>query len=83
MARGTAEETETITGATSSRFVTGMIAMLSDWGASTEPAAEQTGQMWEADGAVVRSVQKWNCTPRKRTPRSNAKMQMRCVLVCM
>lgn len=83
MARGTAEETETTTGVTSSRFVTGMIAMLGEAGATTEPAAEQIGQMCEADGPVVRSVQKWNCAPRKMTPRTNAKMRMRRVLTCM
>jgi hypothetical protein len=60
-----------------------MTAMLGNWGASTEPAAEQIGQMCEAEGAIVRSVQKWNCTPRKMAPRSNAKILMRCVLVCM
>jgi len=76
-ARGTAEETEPTKGATSSRFVTGTTAMLGDDVATTEPAVEQTGQMCEADGTTVRSVQKWNCAPRKITPRNNAKMRMR------
>jgi len=77
VARGTAEDTETTKGATSSRFITGTKAMLGDCAATTEPAVEQTGQMCEADGVVVKSVQKWNCAPRKMTPRSNAKMRMR------
>lgn len=83
MARGTAEETETTKRATSSRFATGTMAMLGDCVATTDPAVEQSGQMCEADGADVRSVQKWNCAPRKITPRSNAKMRMRLVLACM
>ena len=77
MARGTAEDTETTKGATSSRFKTGTMAMTGDCAATTEPAVEQIGQMCEADGPAVTSVQKWNCAPRKITPRSNAKMRMR------
>ena len=57
--------------------MTGTIAILGDCVATTEAAVEQTGQMCEADGAVVKSAQKWNCAPRKMTPRSNAKMRMR------
>jgi hypothetical protein len=53
--------------------------MLGDCVATTEPAVEQTGQMCEADGAVVKYVQKWNCAPRKITPRRNA--QNRVLLV--
>jgi hypothetical protein len=83
VAHGTAEATETIKGASSSRFVTGTMPITGDCVATTEPAVEQTGQMWEAEGAVVRSEQKWNCAPRKITPRSNAKMRMRCALACM
>ncbi len=83
MSRGTAEETETSKGATSSRLATGTRAMLSEWVATAEAAVEQTGQMCEAEGAAVRSVQKWNCAPRKIIPRSNAKMRMRFVLACM
>jgi hypothetical protein len=83
VARGTAEETETTVGATSSRFVAGTMAMLGDCVRTTEPAVEQNGQMCDADGAPVRSVQKWNCAPRKMTPRSNARMRMRFVLACM
>ena len=45
-----------------------------DWLATP---VEQTGQICEAGGAVVQSAQKWNCAPRKMTPRSNAKMRMR------
>ena len=56
--------------------MTGTMAMLGDCEAITEAAVEQTGQMCEADGVVVKSVQKWNCAPRKKTPRSNAKMRM-------
>jgi hypothetical protein len=77
VARGAAEDTETTVGATSSRLVTGTIAMTGDCVATTEPAVEQTGQMCEADGVAVRSVQKWNCAPRKMTPRSNARIRMR------
>ena len=57
--------------------MTGTIAILGDCVATTEAAVEQTGQMCEADGAVVKSAQKWNCAPRKMNPRSNAKMRMR------
>ncbi len=57
MSRGTADKTEKTKGATSSWFVTGTIAMTGDCVATTEPAVEQTGQMWEADGVAVRSVQ--------------------------
>src|SRR5260370_39136182 len=39
--------------------------------------------MCEAEGAAVRSVQKWNCAHRKIIPRSNAEMRMRCMLACM
>ena len=77
VARGTAEDAEPTKGATSSRFVTGTMAMLGDGVATTEPAVEQTGQMCEAEGAAVKSVQKWNCATRKITPTSNAKMRMR------
>ena len=77
VARGTAEDTKTTKGAISSRFVTGTKAKLADCAATIEPVVEQTGQMCEADGVVVKSVQKWNCAPRKKTPRSNAKMRMR------
>ncbi len=83
MARGTAEDTKTTNVETSSRFVTGATATSGECVTTTEPAAEQTGQMWEADGAAVRSVQKWNCAPRKATPRSNARMRMRQDSVCM
>jgi len=75
--RGTAEDIETNNSVTSSRLVTGTIAMLGDCVVRTEPAVEQNGQMCDADGAAVKSVQKWNCAPRKMTPRSNAKMRMR------
>ncbi len=77
MARGTAEETETSKGASSSRFVTGTKAITGDCVATTEPAVKQTGQMCEAEGAAVRSAQKWNFAPRKINPSSNAKMRMR------
>src|SRR5260370_5938016 len=83
VARVTAEVTKTANVETSSRFVTGTMAMTGGCAASTEPAVEQTGQMCEADGAVVRSAQKWNCAPRKSTPSSNAKMRMRRGLACM
>ena len=83
MARGTAKKTETIKGADESRWVTGTMAMLGDCAAIAKHVAEQTGQMCEADGATVKSAQKWNCAPRKMTLRSTAKMRMRCVLACM
>ena len=57
--------------------------MLGDCAAIAKHVAEQTGQMCEADGATVKSAQKWNCAPRKMTLRSTAKMRMRCVLACM
>ena len=74
---GTAEETKSTKGATSSRFVIGTMAILGDGAATTEPAVEQTGQRWEADGPAVKSVKKWNWAARKTTPRTNAKMRMR------
>src|SRR6266704_287899 len=83
MSRGSAEEAETSKGATSSRLATGTRAMLGEQVATTEPAVEHSGQTCEADGVAVRSVQKWNCAPRKIIPRSNAEMRMRCVLACM
>jgi hypothetical protein len=77
MVRGTAEDTETTNGTISSLFVAGTMAELGDCVAMMEPTVEQTGQMCEADGAAVASVQKWNCAPRKITPRNNAKTRMR------
>jgi len=77
VARGTPGDTEITTGAISSRFESGTMAMLGDGLATTEPAVEHSGQMCEADGAAVRSAQKWSCAPRKITPRSNAKMRIR------
>ena len=74
---GTAEETESTKGATSSRFAIGTRAILGDCAATTEPAVEQTGQRCEADGAAVKWVKKWNWAARKTTPRTNAKMRMR------
>ena len=83
MARGTAEDSEIGKGATSSRLVTGAMAITGDCAATTETAVEQTGQMWEGDGAAVKSVQKWNCAAWRITPRSNARMRMRRDFVCM
>src|SRR5258708_7806147 len=77
VACGTAEDTETSNGATSSRFVTATMAMPSDRMTMTEAAVKQTGQMCEADGTTVKSLQKWNRAPRKITPKSNAKMWIR------
>src|SRR6266849_3060937 len=76
-ARGTPGDNEMTTGAISSRLVTGTMAMLGDGLATTDPAVEHSGQMCEADGAAVRSAQKWSCAARKITPRSNAKMRIR------
>jgi hypothetical protein len=70
MARGTPKETETAKGETSSRSAMGTMTMLGDSVATTDPVVEQIGQMCEADGAEVRSEQKWNCAPRKTIPRS-------------
>jgi hypothetical protein len=63
--------------------VTGAIAMTGDCAVIAKLAVEQTGQMCEADGAAVRSVQEWNCAPRKAAPRSNARMRMRRNSICM
>jgi hypothetical protein len=55
------------------------MAMLGDWGATAELAAEQSGQMCdELDGPEVRSAQKWNCAARKTTLRSKARSLIRC-----
>ena len=83
MARSTAEDTEIIKGVNSSRFVTGTTAMTGDCVATTEAAVEQTGHICEADGEAVKSAQKWNCAPRKITPRSSAKMRICRALACM
>ena len=83
MSRGTADDTKTTDVAASSRFVTGTTATSGECVTTTEPAVEHTGQMWEADGAAVRSVQKWNCAPRKAAPRSKARMWMRRNSICM
>jgi len=83
VARGTTEETETIVGTISSRLLTGTIAMTGDCVVTTEAAVEQTGQMCEADGVLVKSAQKWNCAPRKTIPRSNARMRTRLVFTCI
>jgi hypothetical protein len=70
VARGTAEETETTKGATSSHWATGTRAILGDCMVITEPVAEQIGQTCDTDGVDVRSAQKWNCAVRKKTLRS-------------
>ena len=58
MARGTAEDTEMTKEVSSSRFETGTMAITGDCVATAEPAVEQTGQIWEADGVAVESAQK-------------------------
>lgn len=58
MARGSEVEIETIWGVTSSLSTTGMTATFGDGVATTETVAEQTGQMWEADGVGAQSEQK-------------------------
>jgi hypothetical protein len=58
-------------------LLTGAMAITGDCAATTEAAVEQTGQMWEGDGAVVKSVQKWNCAARKITPRSTDAPRLR------
>src|SRR5947199_276220 len=52
--------------------MTGTTAITGDCVATTEAAVEQTGHICEADGEAVKSAQKWNCAPRKITPRSSA-----------
>src|SRR5260370_15436868 len=68
VARGTAEVTKTANVETSSRFVTGTMAMTGGCAADTEPAVEQTGQMCDADEAAARAAPKWNCAPWTRDP---------------
>ena len=58
VARGTAENTEVTKGGSSSRSITGIMAMPGVWGATADPTVEQVGQKCEADGAAVRSAQK-------------------------
>ena len=83
MERGTVEDAEIAKEVSSSRLVSGTMAITGDRGATTEAAIKQTGQTWEADGVAVKSVQKWNCAARKTTPRSNARMWMLRDCVCM
>jgi hypothetical protein len=56
-----------------------MRATVGDCVVTAEPAAEQTGQKCVAEGEAEaeRSVQKWNCAPRKMIPRSNATRRTR------
>ena len=73
MACVTGREVVTIDGVTSSRSVTWTISTLGDGVATAEPTTEHTGQICEADGEPVMSMQKWSCAPRRRTPRSNTR----------
>jgi len=59
--------------------MTGIMAMLSVWGVTTDPTIEQVGQKCEADEVAVKSAQKWNCAARKKIPRSKTKMRARSV----
>ena len=68
---------------TSSRFAAGIMATRGDCVATAEPATEQTGQKCVVEGEPDRSVQKWNCAPRKIIPRSNATRRTRCALLRM
>ena len=56
VARGVAENTETTRGATSSRFMTGTMAMPGVCVATTDPTVKQVGQKCEADEVAVRSA---------------------------
>jgi len=79
VARGTAENSDATRGVSSSRSITGIMAMPGVGGATTDPTVEQVGQKCEADGVAVRSTQKWNCAARKTIPRSKTKMRARSV----
>jgi hypothetical protein len=57
VARGKAADTETNKGTTSSRLVTGTMAIAGDCVATAELAIEQTGQMCEPEGVAVKSEQ--------------------------
>lgn len=60
--------------------------MVGDCVVTAEPATEQTGQKCVAEGDEAeadKSVQKWNCAPRKIIPRSNATMRTRLALLRM
>ena len=82
-ARGNAEETASTSEPTSRRFAAGMSATVGDCVVTAEPTTEQTGQKCVAEGEAVRSVQKWNCAPRKIIPRSNATTRTRYALLRM
>jgi len=56
-AGGTSEEAEMTNGTSSSRFVTGAMAIAGDGVATTEPAVEHSGQRCDADGVTVSSQQ--------------------------
>jgi hypothetical protein len=57
VARGRAENTATNKGAASIRLVTGTTAISGVSVVTMEPAVEQTGQMCDTDGVLVRSAQ--------------------------
>ena len=50
---------------------------------TAEPTTEQTGQKCVAEGEAEadKSVQKWNCAPRKIIPKSNATTRTRLALL--
>ena len=77
MPRGTADKAETTKDATSRWLVTGTWAMTGTWATTAKTVVEHTGQMCEPEGLAVRSVQKWNCPPRKTIPKSNAMRRIR------
>jgi len=56
-AGGTSEEAEMTKGTSSSRLVTGTMAIAGDCVATTEPAVEHSGQTCDADGVTVSSQQ--------------------------
>lgn len=72
MARRNAEEGEITARTISSLLEIGTTVMLGECVTTAEPAVLQTGQTWEEMGLEVKSAQKWNCAPRKKTPRSKA-----------
>src|SRR5207248_2710945 len=82
-ARGKTDENVSTRETTSSQRVAGIIVTAGDSVATAEPAAEHNGQKCVAEGEADRSVQKWNCAPRKMIPRSNATTRTRYALLCM
>ena len=83
MAQGKTDQAVSTGETTSSRWAARMIATVGDWVAAAEPATEHSGQKCAAEGETDKSVQKWNCAPRKIIPRSNATRRTRDALPLM